>query len=205
MSIKTIFSSFFKTVGHFLEEVFGNTNVEAKVNATLNLLTPAAVALANLAGGAEAGPLVTAAVSQFQADYATLCSIVQGSFPAPGTNAAGILKGIITSLQQNVGVFLKDAGIKNSAHFSEIQTYANFFLNETSAILEEFVSLETGAPAPAAPAAPAPISMTAKVEPAPAPEAAAPAPAPVPDEARVTGQTAAPLPAHVPGTTTKMI
>lgn len=140
MSFKIVekkFDSFFSAVAHFLKEVFGDQSVESKVNGTLTLLTPAVIALVNLAGGSSASALVNAGLSQFKADYATLCAVTQGSFPAPGGNAASTVKGLIESLKGNLSAILTDAGIKNSQHSASISSYATFFFNEAEAILTE--------------------------------------------------------------------
>ena len=156
------FDSFFSAFGHYLKEVFGDQNVEAKVSGTLTLLTPAVVALVNLAGGPGASAIVQAGISQFKADYATLCAVTQGSFPAPGGNAAVTVKGLIESLSQNLQAILADAGVKNSQHSAQISSYATFFLNEAEAILTELEG--TNAPAKVAPAVaqmPSPSSTAA--------------------------------------------
>lgn len=149
------FDSFFSAIGHYMKEVFGDSSVEAKVNGTLTLLTPAVVELVNLIGGPGASAIVTAGISQFKADYATLCAVTQGSFPAPGGNAAGVVKGLLGSLQQNLTAILADSGVKNSANKDKISGYATFFLNEAEAIVEEIEAAEV----PATKAAPAPVAQ----------------------------------------------
>ena len=168
------FDSFFSAIGHYMKEVFGDSTVEAKVNGTLTLLTPAVVELVNLAGGPGASAIVTAGIAQFKADYATLCAVTQGSFPAPGGNAASIVKGLITSLHDNLSAILSDSGVKNSANKDKISGYATFFLNEANAILDEIeaapVPKAASAPAvaqmPTPTAAPAPQQRTPQADPA---------------------------------------
>ena len=189
------FASFFSAVGHYMKEVFGDQSVEAKVSGTLTLLTPAVVELVNLAGGPGASALVTAGIAQFKADYATLCAITQGSFPAPGGSAASIVKGLIGSLQQNLTAILADAGVKNSEHKDRISGYATFFLNEADAILEEIEA------APAPKAAPAPVAQMPTPTAAPAPQQPTPQADPTltaandaPAAATMPTPTAAPAP-----------
>lgn len=152
------FDSFFSAIGHYMKEVFGDSSVEAKVNGTLTLLTPAVVELVNLIGGPGASAIVTAGISQFKADYATLCAVTQGSFPAPGGNAAGVVKGLLGSLQQNLTAILADSGVKNSANKDKISGYATFFLNEAEAIVEEIEAAEVPA-TKAAQASPASVAQ----------------------------------------------
>lgn len=152
MSFKTAekkFDSFFSAFGHYLKELFGDQTIEARVSGTLTLLTPAVVELVNLAGGPGASALVSAGISQFKSDYATLCAITQSSFPASGGSAASVVKGLIGSLKENLTAILADTGVKNSANKDRISGYATFFMNEAEAILSE---LETAAPAKSAPA-----------------------------------------------------
>lgn len=161
VSVEKKFDSYFSAVGHFLKELFGNASVEKTVNATLPLITNTILALIEvLTPGAS--PAVQAGIAQLQADYSSLCAIVQGAFPAPGSSATVILQQILASLSNNLNAILQDVGVKNSISFDKISAFAKFLLNEFSAILAEV----SGTPAPPQPVLPQP----------PVPSASAPIP-----------------------------
>lgn len=182
------FDSLFSAIGHYMKEVFGDHSIESKVSGTLTLLTPAVVALVNLTGGPGASAIVNAGLSQFKADYATLCAVTQGSFPAPGGNAASTVQGLIESLKQNLTAILTDVGVKNSQHASSISSYATFFLNEAEAILSELGGGSTTAKIPPVTQMPSPAGTASSAT------AAAPIPAVLPTAAAASAPASVPAP-----------
>jgi hypothetical protein len=172
MSLK----SFFHKIGSEIEKWFGSATTEQKIMGSMNIVGPFLQTIVTLAGGAKAGAEVSSVLSQIKADFGTVSAIVQQGTAAAGTPLAQSLTTAASSIQANLGAVLTDAGIKNSQHFTTIQTTSNLVIQELEAIVGEFASM---APAPSAPTpqapAPTPISSgNVTTSPAPAAIPAAP-------------------------------
>jgi hypothetical protein len=144
------FVTFFEAVGKKIEQWFGSSTVEQKVQGALTLVGAALVTITSLAAGPAAGAEVSNLLKIVQTDYATLATVIQQGTPAPGSTLATVASSATASLKANVGAILTDAEVKNSANFAKIEAEATTVLNELEAIEAAFLPATPVAPAPAA-------------------------------------------------------
>jgi hypothetical protein len=141
--------TFFEAVGKKLEQFFGSSTVEQKVQGALTLVGAAIVTISGIIAGPAASAAVSGLLKMIQTDYATICAVVQEGTPAPGSTLAATAAAATASLKANLTALLTDAAVKNHANFTNIENEATTILNELEAIEASFIPA-AAAPAPAA-------------------------------------------------------
>jgi len=147
MSFWGTFDSFFSKVKAEIVRVFGKATTEQAVNAAFTVIEPLVVGVVSMAAGPAIGVATGAVLSRIQASYATVSTIIQQGIPAAGSSLSTALQNAIADLQDNFGALLTDAGVKNSAHYANIQNDANLILGELTAIAKELAPSTAAQPA----------------------------------------------------------
>lgn len=139
MKFLSKFKTFFDKVGAVLEKFFGSSGLEQKIEATITYIAPLVNTIVKLVDPALA-PEVAAAITLIQADLATASTVVQEGTVAPGSTAEQTVTTALTSVQTNLTTIITDAGVKNSASFTEIDAAGNLILGELQAMLAALTS-----------------------------------------------------------------
>jgi hypothetical protein len=139
--------TFFEAVGKKLEQFFGSSTVEQKVQGALTLVGAAIVTVSGMIAGPAASAAVSGLLKMIQTDYATICAVVQQGTPPAGSTLAATAAAATASLKANLTALLTDADVKNHTSFTNIQAEVTTILNELEAIEASFIPPATVAPA----------------------------------------------------------
>lgn len=123
--------SIFKSIESFFKKILGNeAKVEQTIAGVLAVATPLLSTVIALVAGAPVAAAVTTVINQAMADLAAVNAVVTGAGGGSATSTS-----LLNAVKSNLQELLTDAGVKNAAKFSEIETVVNTVITEVEAIL----------------------------------------------------------------------